>query len=80
MLPLTQQKNQELGVQLGALSHSESQMTEANQRLKETLDRVRDELRITRSQAERSQQEAERYVVLLVVRSFAAQGLKVRRP
>ncbi|XP_060885195.1 centrosomal protein of 83 kDa [Labrus mixtus] len=55
-------QNQELGVQLGTLSHSESDLKEANQRLKETLDRVREELRTTRGQAERSQHEAERMV------------------
>uniref|UniRef100_A0AAQ5XZD4 Centrosomal protein 83 n=1 Tax=Amphiprion ocellaris TaxID=80972 RepID=A0AAQ5XZD4_AMPOC len=53
------QQNQELGVQLGTLSHSESDMMEANQRLRETLDRVREELRTARGQAEKSQQEAE---------------------
>ncbi|XP_023119151.2 centrosomal protein of 83 kDa [Amphiprion ocellaris] len=57
-----QQQNQELGVQLGTLSHSESDMMEANQRLRETLDRVREELRTARGQAEKSQQEAERLV------------------
>nr|XP_020490433.1 centrosomal protein of 83 kDa isoform X1 [Labrus bergylta]XP_020490434.1 centrosomal protein of 83 kDa isoform X1 [Labrus bergylta] len=57
-----QHQNQELGVQLGTLSHSESDLKEANQRLKETLDRVREELRTTRGQAERSQHEAERMV------------------
>ena len=59
---LTQQQNQELGVQLGTLSHSESDLMETNQRLRETLDRVREELRTARGQAERSQHEAERCV------------------
>lgn len=58
---LTQQQNQELGVQMEALSHSESDMMETNRRLRETLDRVREELRTARAQAERSQHEAERY-------------------
>ncbi|XP_041819496.1 centrosomal protein of 83 kDa isoform X2 [Chelmon rostratus] len=56
------QKNQELGVQLGTLSHSESDLMETNQRLRETMDRVREELRTARAQAERSQHEAERLV------------------
>ncbi|XP_035531951.1 centrosomal protein of 83 kDa isoform X2 [Morone saxatilis] len=56
------QQNQELGVQLGTLSHSESELMETNQRLKETLDRMREELRTARAQAERSQHEAERLV------------------
>lgn len=58
---LTSQQNKELGVQLGTLSHSESDLVETNQRLRETLDRVREELRTARAQAERSQHEAERY-------------------
>ncbi|XP_030295693.1 centrosomal protein of 83 kDa isoform X2 [Sparus aurata] len=57
-----QQQNQELGVQLGTLSHSESDLMETNHRLKETLDRLREELRTARAQAERSQHEAERQV------------------
>uniref|UniRef100_A0A3Q1ERR3 Centrosomal protein 83 n=1 Tax=Acanthochromis polyacanthus TaxID=80966 RepID=A0A3Q1ERR3_9TELE len=57
-----QQQNQELGVQLGMLSHSESDLMETNQRLRETLDRVREELRTARGQAEKSQHEAERLV------------------
>uniref|UniRef100_A0A1A7YNU4 Coiled-coil domain containing 41 n=1 Tax=Iconisemion striatum TaxID=60296 RepID=A0A1A7YNU4_9TELE len=55
-----QQHNQELGVQLGALSRSESDLMETNQRLREALDRVREELRTARVQSERSQHEAER--------------------
>ncbi|XP_047192512.1 centrosomal protein of 83 kDa isoform X8 [Scophthalmus maximus] len=54
------QQNQHIGVQLGTLSHSESDLMETNQRLRETLDRVREELRMTRGQAERSQHDAER--------------------
>uniref|UniRef100_A0A671Y0K4 Centrosomal protein 83 n=1 Tax=Sparus aurata TaxID=8175 RepID=A0A671Y0K4_SPAAU len=46
-----QQQNQELGVQLGTLSHSESDLMETNHRLKETLDRLREELR-TRQRVE----------------------------
>lgn len=65
---LTQQQNQELGVQLGTLSHSESDLMETNQRLRETLDRVREELRTARAQAERSQHEAERYICCSVFR------------
>uniref|UniRef100_A0A8C9Z4Q9 Centrosomal protein 83 n=1 Tax=Sander lucioperca TaxID=283035 RepID=A0A8C9Z4Q9_SANLU len=57
-----QQQNQELGVQLGTLSHSESDLMETNQRLRETLDRLREDLRTARAQAERSQHEAERLV------------------
>ncbi|XP_029317966.1 centrosomal protein of 83 kDa isoform X2 [Cottoperca gobio] len=56
------QQNQELGVQLGTLSHSESDLMETNQQLRETLDRVREDLRTARAQAERSQHEAERLV------------------
>ncbi|XP_026183261.1 centrosomal protein of 83 kDa isoform X2 [Mastacembelus armatus] len=56
------QQNQELGVQLGTLSHSESDMMETNQRLRDTLERVREELRTARAQAEKSQHEAERLV------------------
>ncbi|XP_069556202.1 centrosomal protein of 83 kDa isoform X1 [Brachyistius frenatus] len=55
-----QRQNQELGVQLAALSHSESDLMETNQRLRETLDRSREELRTARAQAERSQHDAER--------------------
>ncbi|XP_037552128.1 centrosomal protein of 83 kDa [Nematolebias whitei] len=57
-----QQHNQELNVQLAALTRSEAELRETNQRLRETLDRVREELRAARTQAERSQHEAERLV------------------
>ncbi|XP_047430739.1 centrosomal protein of 83 kDa [Mugil cephalus] len=57
-----QRQNHELGVQLGTLSHSESDLMETNQRLRETLDRVREELRTARAQAEKSQHESERLV------------------
>uniref|UniRef100_A0A7N6AIQ9 Centrosomal protein 83 n=1 Tax=Anabas testudineus TaxID=64144 RepID=A0A7N6AIQ9_ANATE len=57
-----EETNQDLQVQLGMLSHSESDLMETNQRLRETLDRVREELRTARAQAERSQHEAERVV------------------
>ncbi|XP_054911705.1 centrosomal protein of 83 kDa-like isoform X1 [Poeciliopsis prolifica] len=57
---LRQQQNQELSVQLGALSRSEGELMDANRRLRETLDRVREEARATRAQVERSQHEAER--------------------
>ena len=55
-----QQKYQAVVVQLGTLSHSESDLMEKNQRLRETIERLREELRTTRSQAEKSQHEAER--------------------
>ncbi|XP_062238534.1 centrosomal protein of 83 kDa [Platichthys flesus] len=55
-----QQQNQALGVQLGTLSHSESDLMAKNKCLRETLDRLREELRTTRGQAEKSQHEAER--------------------
>uniref|UniRef100_A0A3Q2CAA3 Centrosomal protein 83 n=1 Tax=Cyprinodon variegatus TaxID=28743 RepID=A0A3Q2CAA3_CYPVA len=54
-----QQQNQELGVQLAALRRSESELMDANQSLRETVDRAREELRAARAQAERSQHEAE---------------------
>nr|XP_020456958.1 centrosomal protein of 83 kDa [Monopterus albus] len=57
-----QQHNQDLGVQLGTLSHSERNLMETNKQLRETLDRVREELQVARAQAERSQHEAERLV------------------
>ncbi|XP_015248306.1 PREDICTED: centrosomal protein of 83 kDa isoform X2 [Cyprinodon variegatus] len=56
------QQNQELGVQLAALRRSESELMDANQSLRETVDRAREELRAARAQAERSQHEAERMV------------------
>ncbi|XP_056280778.1 centrosomal protein of 83 kDa isoform X2 [Pseudoliparis swirei] len=57
-----QQQNQELGVQLAALAHSQSDLTEKNQRLRETLERSREDVRTARGQAERSQREEERRV------------------
>lgn len=57
---LHSQHNQELNVQLAALTRSEAELRETNRRLRETLDRVREELRAARTQAERSQHEAER--------------------
>ncbi|KAF7658345.1 hypothetical protein LDENG_00013930 [Lucifuga dentata] len=54
------QQNQELGVQLGTLSHLESDLKVTNERLTETLDGVREDLRSARAQAEKSQHEAER--------------------
>ncbi|XP_067345718.1 centrosomal protein of 83 kDa isoform X2 [Channa argus] len=56
------QQNQDLHVQLGTRSHSGSDLMETNQCLRETLDRVREELRTARAQAEKSQHEAERMV------------------
>jgi len=67
---MTQQQNQELGVQLGTLSHSESELLEANQRLRETLERLREDVRGARAQAERSQQEAERCGCCLTLSSM----------
>ncbi|XP_029598481.1 centrosomal protein of 83 kDa [Salmo trutta] len=55
-------QNQELGLQLGTLSHSEAELLESNQRLRDTLERAREDLRSARSQAERTQHEAERLV------------------
>ncbi|XP_040002768.1 centrosomal protein of 83 kDa isoform X2 [Xiphias gladius] len=55
-----QQQNQDLGVQLGTLLHSERDLMETNQHLSETLDRVREELRMARGQAQKSQHEADR--------------------
>uniref|UniRef100_A0A8C9SZJ3 Centrosomal protein 83 n=1 Tax=Scleropages formosus TaxID=113540 RepID=A0A8C9SZJ3_SCLFO len=54
------QLNQDLNAQLGALSHSESELLDANQRLREALERLREELKAARNQAERAQQEAEK--------------------
>lgn len=68
---LVQQQNQDLQVQLGTLSHSESDLMETNQRLRETLDRVREELRTARTQAEKSQQEAERFISALSSNEYA---------
>uniref|UniRef100_A0A1A8FCN8 Coiled-coil domain containing 41 n=1 Tax=Nothobranchius korthausae TaxID=1143690 RepID=A0A1A8FCN8_9TELE len=55
-----QQHNQELGVQLGVLSRSESDLMETNQRMRDALERVSEELRAARVQSDRSQHEAER--------------------
>ncbi|KAM9407160.1 centrosomal protein of 83 kDa isoform 1-T1 [Salvelinus alpinus] len=55
-------QNQELGLQLGTLSHSEAELLESNQRLRDTLERAREDLRSARSQAEKTQHEAERLV------------------
>ena len=59
---LTQQQNQDLGVQLGMLSQSERDLMETNRNLREMLDRVREEFRNAQSQAEKNQHEADRYV------------------
>ncbi|XP_076010525.1 centrosomal protein of 83 kDa-like [Genypterus blacodes] len=56
------QKTQEFSVQLGTLSHTESDLLETNGRLRETLDRVREDLRSVRGHADKSQHEAERLV------------------
>uniref|UniRef100_A0A1A8PHN3 Coiled-coil domain containing 41 n=1 Tax=Nothobranchius pienaari TaxID=704102 RepID=A0A1A8PHN3_9TELE len=55
-----QQHNRELGVQLGVLSRSESDLMETNQRMRDALERVSEELRAARVQSDRSQHEAER--------------------
>uniref|UniRef100_A0A1A8JZN1 Coiled-coil domain containing 41 n=1 Tax=Nothobranchius kuhntae TaxID=321403 RepID=A0A1A8JZN1_NOTKU len=55
-----QQHNRELGVQLGVLSRSESDLVETNQRMRDALERVSEELRAARVQSDRSQHEAER--------------------
>ncbi|XP_060945740.1 centrosomal protein of 83 kDa-like [Limanda limanda] len=47
-----QQQYQDLGVQLETLLYSEKDLIETNQPLRETLDRVREELRTTRGQAD----------------------------
>lgn len=57
------QQNAELNLQIGTLSHSESELLDTNSRLRESLERVREELRSTRTQIERTQQEAERYAL-----------------
>uniref|UniRef100_A0A8C6PBL8 Centrosomal protein 83 n=1 Tax=Nothobranchius furzeri TaxID=105023 RepID=A0A8C6PBL8_NOTFU len=49
-----------LGVQLGVLSRSESDLMETNQRMRDALERVSEELRAARVQSDRSQHEAER--------------------
>lgn len=54
------QQNKEQAVQLGKLSHSEADLTETNKRLRETVDRVREELRTSQAHSEKSGQEAER--------------------
>ncbi|XP_016135580.1 centrosomal protein of 83 kDa [Sinocyclocheilus grahami] len=55
-------QNTELNLQIGTLSHSESELLDTNSRLRESLERVREDLRSTRTQMERTQQEAERLV------------------
>lgn len=57
------QQNAELNLQIGTLSHSESELLDANSRLRESLERVREDLRSARTQMERTQQEAERYAL-----------------
>uniref|UniRef100_A0A673M9J1 Centrosomal protein of 83 kDa n=1 Tax=Sinocyclocheilus rhinocerous TaxID=307959 RepID=A0A673M9J1_9TELE len=55
-------QNAELNLQIGTLSHSESELLDTNSRLRESLERVREDLRSARTQMERTQQEAERLV------------------
>lgn len=57
------QQNAELNLQIGTLSHSESELLDTNSRLRESLERVREDLRSARTQMERTQQEAERYAL-----------------
>ncbi|KAM9824309.1 centrosomal protein of 83 kDa [Neosynchiropus ocellatus] len=57
-----QQQNQDFHVQLATLAHLKTDLTEENQRLKESLSRVREELKTTRAQTEKSQHHAERLV------------------
>ncbi|XP_041110744.1 centrosomal protein of 83 kDa [Polyodon spathula] len=54
------QQNHDLQIQVTALSHSESDLLDANLKLREMLERVKEELRNARSQAEKAQQEAEK--------------------
>lgn len=51
-----------MSAELGTLSRSEAELTDANLHLKAKVDGVREELRGARAQAERSQHEAERYI------------------
>lgn len=60
------QQSAELNLQIGTLSHSESELLETNSRLRESLERVREDLRSVRTQTERTQQEAERYAKLFL--------------
>ncbi|KAJ3612294.1 hypothetical protein NHX12_020570, partial [Muraenolepis orangiensis] len=53
-------QNQELGVRLGTLAHGEAELQASNRRLKDGQEVLREELRTARSQAERSQHDAER--------------------
>ncbi|KAJ3612231.1 hypothetical protein NHX12_020507 [Muraenolepis orangiensis] len=53
-------QNQELGVRLGTLAHGEDELQASNRRLKDGQEVLREELRTARSQAERSQHDAER--------------------
>ncbi|KAJ3580951.1 hypothetical protein NHX12_017266, partial [Muraenolepis orangiensis] len=53
-------QNQELGVRLGTLAHAEDELQASNRRLKDGQEVLREELRTARSQAERSQHDAER--------------------
>ncbi|XP_064417934.1 centrosomal protein of 83 kDa [Latimeria chalumnae] len=55
-----QQQLHELQVQVGALSQSENNLIEANCKIRELLERAREEARLARSQAEKAQQEAEK--------------------
>ncbi|XP_058842002.1 centrosomal protein of 83 kDa isoform X2 [Acipenser ruthenus] len=54
------QQNHDLQIQVTALSHSESNLHDANVKLREMLERMKEEIRNARSQAEKAQQEAEK--------------------
>ncbi|XP_028306739.1 centrosomal protein of 83 kDa-like [Gouania willdenowi] len=57
-----QQQNQELGVQIERLSHSENELKETKQDLQQVLGTMKEELRAAQAQAEKSQEEAKQYV------------------
>lgn len=64
------QQNKDQAVQLGKLSHSETELMETNKRLRETVDRVREELRASQGQAEKGRQEAERCALVRLARTL----------
>ncbi|MGH0171682.1 UNVERIFIED_CONTAM: hypothetical protein FKN15_061870 [Acipenser sinensis] len=57
------QQNHDLQIQVTALSHSESDLLDANVKLREMLEQIKEEIRNARSQAEKAQQEAEKYTL-----------------
>ncbi|XP_069048604.1 centrosomal protein of 83 kDa [Lepisosteus oculatus] len=54
------QQTHELQIQVSTLSQSESDLLDANHKLKELLERLKEELRNARGQAEKAQSEAEK--------------------